>query len=118
MKAQLTVILLALGLVIGGCAHQTGGIAPSTIPLAPGSYKILGEVMGRDCVWHLFGLIPLTRSNSTNAAMNKALGRLPGTSALISVSADDYMLWWIVVTQVCTEVRGTAVRVEPAAAGP
>jgi hypothetical protein len=114
MNRRIPVILLVLSLAIGGCAHQAGGIAPSTIPLSPGSYTVLGDVYGRDCVWAVLGLIPVTGGNMTHQAVSKALGRLPGTSALINVTADTYFQWWLVVTNTCTEVHGTAVAIRTA----
>src|SRR5262245_59650738 len=106
-------VLAVLSLAIVGCAHQAGGIAPSTIPLSPGSYTALGAVYGRDCVWAVLGLIPVTSGNMTHRAVSKALDRLPGTSALINVTADTYFQWWLVVTNTCTEVYGTAVAIKP-----
>ena len=103
---------LALSLLlVSACAHHTGGVAASTIPLAPGGYTVLGNALGRDCVFHLFGLIPLTGGNTTHEAVRRALARSPGADALINVSADTYSQWWIVLTNTCTEVRGIAVSV-------
>ena len=55
--------------LMSGCVHHSGGIAPSTIPLAPDSYRILGPVKGQDCVYYLFGLIPLSNGNETKTAL-------------------------------------------------
>ena len=104
---------LALSLVLAsGCAHQTGGVAPSSIPMAPGTYRVLGDAFGRDCVFNLFGLIPLTGGNTTHEAVSRAIARSPGANALINISADTYSQWWIVVTNTCTEVYATAVSVD------
>jgi hypothetical protein len=106
---------LALSLLlVSACAHQTGGVAASSIPLAPGGYRVLGQAFGRDCVFNLFGLIPLTGGNTTHEAVSRALARSPGADALISVSADTYSQWWIVLTNTCTVVHGTAVSVNEA----
>jgi hypothetical protein len=114
MNNRIPAVLLILSIAIGGCAHQAGGIAPSTIPLSPGSYTVLGAVYGRDCVFAVLGLIPVTSGNMTHRAVSKALARLPGTSALINVTADTYFQWWLVVANTCTEVHGTAVAINSA----
>lgn len=108
---MLRVLVFGLSLALAtACAHSTGGVAASTIPLAPGAYRVLGDALGRDCVFHLFGFIPLTGGNTTHEAVRKALTR-SGADALINVTADTYSQWWVVVTNTCTEVRGTAVSV-------
>jgi len=100
----------ALGLVfLASCAHQTGGVAPSNVPLAPGTYRVLGDTFGRDCVFFLFGLIPLTGGNTTQEAVNRAIAHSPGADALIDISADTYTQWWIVLTNTCTVIRATGV---------
>jgi len=115
VSTRIPAVLIILSVALSGCAHQTGGVAPSTIPLAPGGYTILADVYGRDCVWAVLGLIPVTSGNMTHQAVSKALARLPGTTALINVTADTYFQWWLVVTNTCTEVHGTAVAVNPVA---
>lgn len=111
MKSLVVLWLGALGLALGtGCSHISGGIAPSTIPIEPGSYEVLGPVGGRDCVYRLFGIIPLSNGNETRSAMQDALAKRPGTTALIQVSSDTYSQFWVVFTRSCTQVYGTAVK--------
>jgi hypothetical protein len=100
---------LALCLTLAGCMHQTGGVAPSTIPLAPGGYTVLGNVRGKDCVWHLLGLIPVSSGNMTYRAVSEALAERPEATALINVTADTHSEFWIVLSRTCTEVHGTEV---------
>ena len=103
--------LLALVLLCTSCASTSGGIAPSTIPLEPGSYDALGPVRGKSCVWYILGLIPVTGGNRTSLAIAKALARRPGATALIGVTSDTYSQFFVVVTRTCTDVAGTAVSV-------
>lgn len=93
-----------------GCAHQTGGVAASTMPLSPGSYQELGEVRGVDCVYHLLGLIPMGSGNETKDAVDDALSEIEGTNALINVTSDTYFQYYILFSDACTQVHGTAVR--------
>lgn len=110
MKTLFLFIIAAFFTVLlGACAHQSGGIAPSTTPLKPDSYRILGEVKGEDCVYYLLGLIPLSDGNETKIALQNALAQAPDASALIDVTSDSYSQWFIIVTRACTQVYGTAV---------
>ncbi len=84
---------------MAGCMHQSGGIAPATKPLAPGGYTELGQVRGQDCVYHLFGLIPIT-----DALHTKILA-----DALVEVTVDGYFQYFILFSRACTQVYGKAV---------
>lgn len=109
-RMMLRLVSVVLGAsVVRACASQTGGVAASTIPLAPGGYTVLRDVTNRDCLILLFGLIPLTGGNSTREAVSRAISGAPGADALINVSADTYLEWWFVLTKTCTQVHGTAV---------
>jgi len=92
-----------------GCSHQSGGIAASTSPLNPDSYYSLGKVEGKDCSYHLLGLIPLSDGNETKDALEDALHMLPNTKALTQVTSDTYSQYWILWSNTCTQVFGTAV---------
>lgn len=102
-------ITLALSSTLIGCAHTSGGIASSTIPLEAGSYRILGEVKGGDCQYKILGIIPVSGGNETHSALEDALSEIPDTTALIQVSSDTYSQYWILWSNHCTQVYGTAV---------
>ena len=102
-------LLLASITLMSGCGHISGGVAPSNVPLAVGSYRELGDVKGTDCVYHLLGIIPLSSGNNTKKALNDAMRQLPGTSALINVTADTYSQHFIIFSKMCTPVEGVAV---------
>lgn len=110
MRSKLVGVLALVLVVVSGCARQTGGVAASSMPIAPGSYEELGPVRGSDCAWYLLGLLPLSGGNETSAALRDALGQKSGTDALIEVTADSYGIYWILFSNACTEVEGTAVR--------
>ncbi len=103
-----TIALIAL-LFASGCAHQAGGVSPSTIPLEPGSYTELGEVSGSDCVT-AFLFIPLSDGNLTKRAVADALSKNAQADALVNLSVDTYGRSFILFNQTCTEVFGTAVK--------
>ena len=100
---------LALGSTLIGCAHTAGGIAASTIPLEQGSYRILGQAKGVDCQYKLLGIIPVSGGNETHTALEDAIADIPNTMALVQVSSDTYSQYWILWSNHCTQVYGTAV---------
>jgi hypothetical protein len=110
VRTAALLFILAASLIAAGCAHQAGGVAPSTIPLEPGGYTVLEEVTGQDCMYALLGILPISAGNETKHAVESAIGKVDGADALIGVTADTYSQSFIVVTRVCTQVQGTAVR--------
>ena len=107
---RITSIGLAAVLLLSGCTHYPGGIAPSTIPLAPGGYSVVKEnVKGSDCLVALFGILPVSGGNKTPNAIADAIRSAPGATALVNVSSDAYSQYWILWSNTCTVVYGTAV---------
>lgn len=107
--------IVAIGIValslLAGCSHYPGGIAPSTIPLAPGGYTVVKDgVRGSDCMVALLMILPVSGGNKTANAIADALKSAPGATALVNVTSDAYTQRWILWSNTCTEVRGTAVR--------
>lgn len=105
----LPLVGLLLSWLVTGCGHISGGAAPSTEPLTPGSYRELGPVSGEDCVGYILGLIPISNGNETKDAIAEALKKSPGATALVKVTADTYSQHYIVYARVCTQVFGVAV---------
>jgi len=103
------ILTLILGATLSACSHISGGIASSTKPLDSDSYYPLGKVEGKDCSYALFGLIPLSGGNETKDALENALSILPNTTALVQVTSDTYSQYWILWSNTCTQVYGTAV---------
>ena len=105
--ASIGILLLAL---LTGCMHYPGGIAPSTIPLAPGGYTVVKEhVEGSDCLVAILGILPVSGGNRTDNAIKDALKEAPGATALINVTSDASSQYWILWSSTCTVARGTAV---------
>ena len=101
---------LLAAFVTAGCFHRPGGITPSTKPLAPNGYTVLGKVEGRDCVYHVLGLIPVTNGNELKDAVEDAMRKKAYADAMIDVTVDAYWQWFILYTRGCTQVYGTAVQ--------
>ncbi|MDF1564446.1 MAG: hypothetical protein P1V51_15485 [Deltaproteobacteria bacterium] len=105
--------LLLLGLALltlGGCFHSAIGMTPSTKPLAPGGYEELGPAKGVDCLWLLFGVLPVSTGNTLQGATKQAIRDRKGADALIQVTADSFFQHYILVARSCTQVEGIAVR--------
>jgi|JI10StandDraft_1071094.scaffolds.fasta_scaffold133608_2 hypothetical protein len=105
------ILIATLVLAIFGCTRSPGGIAPSNIPLSQGGYTVLGPVEASDCKVNLLGLVPVSGGNHIADAMRKALAKRDGTDALVDLSVDRAIKYFILWSQVCTEVRATAVSV-------
>ncbi len=110
MVRKYALVPLLLSVILSGCLHTAVGMSPSSEPLAPDSYEKLGPVSGSDCLWKLLGLIPFTTGNTLQGAMRDALGDRSGTDALVQVTADSFIQFWIVVSRECTQVDGVAVK--------
>lgn len=109
-EMRIASLLLCSALLLAGCAHYPGGIAASTVPLAPGGYTVVKEnVRGRDCLVAILGILPVSSGNKTHNALAAALKSAPGATALVNVTSDGYSQHWILWSNSCTEVRGTAV---------
>lgn len=109
MKIRIASIGLLVALFALACVRSPGGIAPSNIPLEQGGYVVLGPVAASDCKVDLLGLIPISGSNRIADAERKALGKIDGAQALVDVTVDRSVKFFILWSQVCTEVHATAV---------
>lgn len=109
LKSLTTVVFLLLLLVIAGCAHMPGGIAPSSTPLQGRKYVDLGATTGTDSVIYLFGLIPLTGSNTTPKALDNAIKSRNG-DAMINVTVESYSQWFFIITRTVTTVHGHVIK--------
>ncbi len=108
--SRLLLLAIVLSVLATGCARSPGGIAPSNIPISQDGYMPLGLVAASDCKINLFGLIPVSGGNRIADAKRLALGKISGTDALIDISIDRVAKYFILWSQLCTEVHATAVR--------
>lgn len=107
MKRTLLVVLLAL--VSSGCFRSPIAMMPSTKPLAPGTYQELGPVEETDCLWLLFGILPISFGNDLQGAMRDAIAQ-GGGDALVQVTAETYYQNFLIVGRYCSIIQGVAVR--------
>jgi hypothetical protein len=99
-------ILAAAG---SGCAHAPGGISDSTTPIEGRRYLKLGHAKGTDSRVLLFGVLPVSGSNSTREAIADAI-RSRGGDAMIEVTVESYTIYLILFSKMTTVVEGEVIR--------
>ena len=110
---KLALVVLAM-VSLSGCFRSPIAMMTSTKPIAPGTFQELGSVEETDCLWMLFGFLPITTGNDMQAAIRDAI-RQGGGDALVQVTAETYYQNFIVVARYCSIIQGVAVRTTPAA---
>lgn len=108
--ARLAAALL-IGLFASACMHMPGGVAASNVPMDGRHYRVVGDTAATDSSVWLFGILPISGSNTTEAALREAIRRKDG-DALINITVEAYTQFWILFVRHVTEVRGTAVKFE------
>jgi hypothetical protein len=106
-------ILLPILIVplLWGCVHRPGGIAASNIPLEGREYRKIGPTAASDSSVWLFGILPVSGSNTTRQALDAAIQK-KSADALIDITVEYYVHFWILFVRHVTSVRGTAIQFE------
>jgi len=97
--------------LLDGCATMPGGIAASSTPLEGRKYKVLERTSATSNCIRLFGIIPISGSNNTRSAVDKA-ARKVGGDALIDVTVEGFNQYWILFSRDVTYVEGIGIRFE------
>ena len=105
--------LLASSLLFAGCASIPGGISASDTPLHAKPYTVIGETEGSDSQYAILGIIPVTTVNSLRRAVKNAKGNV-GADALIDITVDCNIQWWVLFTRTVTEVYAKGIRFKEA----
>ena len=105
---RIGLIALAVG-ALAGCGTVPGGVAPSTTPLEGRTYTVLSKTAGTDSRIKLFGVLPVSGSNTTRGAIESAQRRV-GADALIDVTVDGYYQYWILFSRDITRAEGLGIR--------
>ena len=92
---------------LSGCASVPVALAPSSSPAAPG---VRGTIPARgvNCQFFLLGLIPVTHSIDTQAALDEAK-RTADVDVLTDVTVDFIASYYIIVSDNCVRVQGKGV---------
>jgi len=104
MRRVLVVALMA-GLV--GCAGMPVALAPSTSPVAAGTRGTI-PAYGSDCQFYLFGIIPVTHSLNSQAALDRAKA-MANVDVLTDVTVDFVGGYYILFSNNCVRVQGKGV---------
>ena len=105
------IIASCILIYMSGCAMRPGGIAASTTPIDGRKYSNLGRVIETDSRVYLLGFIPITGANTTRDAIDSAVRSQDG-DAMINVTVESYVQWWILFTRFATRVEGDVIRFE------
>jgi hypothetical protein len=97
-----------LALFVSGCTTTVGGVAPSSEPLAPGSYSPVGKAVGTSWGVHLLGFIPIVQPSTADALTDAIEDRR--ADALLQVTAETGRCWHLLVVVLeRIKVEGMAV---------
>jgi hypothetical protein len=106
MRSLLLLLCVAL---TSGCIRSPIAMMTSSKPLTQGQYTELGPVEETDCLWYLFGVLPISTGNDLQGALRDAT-RQRNADALVQVTAETYYQNFLVVARYCTIVQGIAVK--------
>ncbi len=110
MRKKFTLALSLMGLFfLVGCLRVPAGLAPSNTPLKNSPYTVIGPAFGSDTHADLFGIIPLTRAEHIQHAIDEAV-KNSDADALIDVTVETVSKYWLVFTTYTIEVRGKAIK--------
>jgi len=121
------VTLLVASLSVSSCV-STGnlglvtksGTNPGALLSEPHAYTDLGPARGNACRFFLIAVVPWGDS-TLSAAVEQALAK-SGGDALLNVTTSSSLYGFVPIYNVlsftCTDVKGTAIRLEPASAPP
>jgi hypothetical protein len=98
---------LVLAALFSGCAGMPVALAPSSSPVAPGTRGSI-PAYGSDCQFYLLGLIPITHSLNSQAALERAK-QTAGVDVLTDVTVDFVGGYYILFSNNCVRVQGKGV---------
>lgn len=90
-----------------GCAGMPVGITSSTSPVAPGTRGTI-PAYGSDCQFYFLGLIPITHSLNTQAALERAK-MMANADVLTDVTIDFVGGYYILFSNNCVRVQGKGI---------
>jgi hypothetical protein len=102
-----TILVLLMTLGLQGCASKPSSIITSTSPLPPGVRGTI-PARGSDCQYYLLGILPITTSPSSSAALEDAK-RDANVDVLTDVTVDHNAGYYILFGNQCVRVDGMGV---------
>ena len=109
VRLALMALVLSPALLLQGCYVLPVSLAPSTVPLTPGTYTEVGDASGSAYAITILG-IPLSEPNPTGRARDRAISGA-NAQALINVACDSYVFNLGPVGIIITNVNGIGVTI-------
>lgn len=111
LKPATSLFLLAMLLIISGCASKYTNIQPKP----PVKYESLGTVKGTasgtlGVLSTAYNVIPLGLNSRVERAYQKALSKAPGATSLINVTYQESWFWWVIGTTRTVTISGEAIK--------
>ncbi len=106
MRSACVLLLFAALLALPACRARPAALAPSTTPVEPGDYVILGDAQGSAWGIMLF-VIPL-HGRLTERARDAAVACHESADGLVNVTVDYNLFYLPFVTLTRANVRGEA----------
>ncbi len=106
-KIGFGLVFLAFCLFFTGCYSVPAGLAASSTPINPGSYKVLGHATGTSSYVSFFGGLPFGHPDYDRAIAN-AVKKFNGT-ALINVRSYSTVIYLYIISLNQLTVEGDVV---------
>lgn len=102
--------MAATAVIAGGCSSTV-----TIAPMPPEKYEVLGATSGDACGVLLVGdwfaaILPLGLSERVTKATERALAKVPGSTALVNVTVEERWYYWLIGSSRCVTVNGEAIR--------
>lgn len=107
MKHSVWVVILGAALLMTGCSNMPTTMLASTSPIPAGVRGTI-PAFGSDCQYYLLGLIPITPSVDSQAALDDAKEDAD-VDVLTDVTVDHGGGYYILFSNLCVRVRGKGV---------
>ena len=104
---RILVLSTVLMTMVAGCVGVPVTLSPSSSPLPPGTRGSV-PAYGSNCQFYLLGLIPVTQSLNTQAALDEAK-RMANVDVLTDVTVDFFGGYYILFSNNCVRVEGKGV---------
>lgn len=101
------VLCVLISCFVSACASRPSSIVASTSPVPAGTRGSI-PAYGSDCEYHLLGMIPLTGSPDSQAALDRAK-RSANADVLTDVTTDFGGGYYILFSNNCIRVQGKGV---------
>jgi len=106
---RILILVAVVGCLVSlmGCVSAPAGLAASTTPVVPGSYKVLGHATGSSSYFSLLSIFPFGHPDYDGAIQN-AVQKFNG-NALVNVRSYSTLTFLYVVSITSLTVEGDVI---------